>query len=120
MAEPAEATLFHVISSAVVRSAAAVGDGGIVAAGAPPPGDSAALRPALAARFNIDSGVMPMIGLNRSRAKGSEMASLFKKASDFARSRKGRELTEKAKEMAKDPETRRKIEQLRSRASRKR
>lgn len=48
------------------------------------------------------------------------MASLFKKASDFARSRKGRELTEKAKEMAKDPETRRKIEQLRSRASRKR
>ena len=48
------------------------------------------------------------------------MASLFKKAAEFARSPKGRELTAKAKEMAKDPETRRKIEELRGKAARKR
>ena len=48
------------------------------------------------------------------------MASLFSKMAQFARSPKGRELTEKAKEMAKDPETRRKLESLRGRAARKR
>jgi len=48
------------------------------------------------------------------------MASLLNKVTEFARSPKGRELTEKAKQMAKDPETRRKVESLRSRAARKR
>ena len=48
------------------------------------------------------------------------MASLFNKVAQFARSPKGRELTEKAKEMAKDPDTRRKLEQLRGKAGRKR
>ncbi len=45
--------------------------------------------------------------------------SLLNKAVQFARSPKGRELTEKAKHMAKDPETRRKIEGLRSKTARK-
>ena len=48
------------------------------------------------------------------------MASLLNKVAEFARSPKGRELTEKAKRMAKDPETRRKLEELRGRAGRKR
>jgi len=48
------------------------------------------------------------------------MASLLNKVTAFARSPKGRELTEKAKQMAKDPEKRRKLEELRGRAGRKR
>ena len=48
------------------------------------------------------------------------MASLFSKVSEFARSPKGRELAEKAKQAAKDPENRRKIEQLRGRIGKKR
>ena len=48
------------------------------------------------------------------------MASLFKKVAEFARSPQGRELAEKAKRKAKDPETRRKIEELRGKAARKR
>ncbi len=48
------------------------------------------------------------------------MGSLFSKVRDFARSPQGRELAEKAKQMAKDPEKRRQIENLRARAGRKR
>ena len=48
------------------------------------------------------------------------MASLFSKVTDFARSPKGRELADQVKRMAQDPEKRRKIEELRARASRKR
>ena len=48
------------------------------------------------------------------------MASLFNKVAQFARSPKGRELTDRAKEMAKDPDTRRKLEALRAKAGRKR
>ena len=45
--------------------------------------------------------------------------SLLTKAVQFARSPQGRKLTEKAKTMAKDPETRRKIEGLREKTARK-
>ncbi len=45
--------------------------------------------------------------------------SLFSTAARFARSPQGRKLTEKVKEKARDPETRRKIEDFRSRSARK-
>ncbi len=45
--------------------------------------------------------------------------SLFTTAARFARSPQGRKLTEKVKEKARDPETRRKIEGLRTRTARK-
>ncbi len=45
--------------------------------------------------------------------------SIFTKAIQFARSEQGRKLTEKAKHMANDPETRRKIEGLREKTARK-
>ncbi len=48
------------------------------------------------------------------------MPSLMAKISEFARSRQGRELTEKAKRAASDPNNRRKIEELRARFMRKR
>ena len=48
------------------------------------------------------------------------VASLFNKVAQFGSSRKGRQLTEKGKQLAKDPETRRKLEELRGRAGRKR
>lgn len=45
--------------------------------------------------------------------------SLFSTAARFARSPQGRKLAEKVKEKARDPETRRKIEDLRARSARK-
>lgn len=48
------------------------------------------------------------------------MAGLMSKITQFARSPKGRELTAKAQQMAKDPETKRKIAELRGGKGRKR
>lgn len=48
------------------------------------------------------------------------MASLTNKLAELARSPKGRELADKAKQYADKPENRRKVEQLRERLSRKR
>ena len=48
------------------------------------------------------------------------MASLLKKVGDFARSPQGRELIEKGKKAAKDPENRRKLQELRERLAKKR
>lgn len=45
--------------------------------------------------------------------------SLLSTAARFARSPQGRKLTEKVKEKARDPETRRKVEELRGRTARK-
>jgi hypothetical protein len=40
------------------------------------------------------------------------MASLFKRAKDFAQSPKGKQLTEEVKEQASKPENRRKVKEL--------
>ena len=48
------------------------------------------------------------------------MASLFRKASEFARSPKGRELIAKGKKAAQDPQNQRKLRELRERISKKR
>ena len=48
------------------------------------------------------------------------MAGLMNKVARFARSPQGRKLAERAKQMAQDPNNRRKIEELRGRVSRKR
>ena len=48
------------------------------------------------------------------------MASLLKKVGDFARSPQGRELIEKGKKASKDPENRRKLQELRMRLAKKR
>ena len=48
------------------------------------------------------------------------MAGLMSKVARFARSPQGRKLTDRAKQMAQDPKNRRKIDELRGRASRKR
>ncbi len=48
------------------------------------------------------------------------MAGMFGKLSQFARSPKGRELTEKAQRAAKDPATRRKIADARNRLAKRR
>ncbi len=48
------------------------------------------------------------------------MAGLMSKVARFARSPQGRKLADRAKQMANDPKNRRKVEQLRDRASRKR
>ena len=46
--------------------------------------------------------------------------SMMRKLADFARSPQGRQLAAQAKKAAKDPEQRRKIEQLRQRLASKR
>jgi hypothetical protein len=46
--------------------------------------------------------------------------SLISRVTTFARSPQGHRLTEQAKKAAKDPETRRKIEQVRRRMAKKR
>ena len=48
------------------------------------------------------------------------MASLFKKLSDFAKSPQGRQLVEKAKKAAKDPENQRKLREFREKRAKKR
>jgi Zn-dependent M32 family carboxypeptidase len=48
------------------------------------------------------------------------MASLTKLIKDFARSPKGRQLIEQAKEQASKPESRRKLEELRRRYAKRR
>ncbi len=48
------------------------------------------------------------------------MAGLMSKVTCFARSPQGRKLADRAKQMAADPKNRRRIEELRARASRKR
>jgi hypothetical protein len=48
------------------------------------------------------------------------MASLLKKLGDFARSPQGKELIEKGKKAAKDPENQRKLRELRTRLAKKR
>lgn len=48
------------------------------------------------------------------------MASLFKKLGDAAKSPQGRELIEKGKKAAQDPENQRKLKELRARVSKKR
>lgn len=48
------------------------------------------------------------------------MASLMQRIAKFARSPQGRELAEKAKQAAQDPENRKRVEDLRQRLSRKR
>ena len=49
--------------------------------------------------------------LGRSRRDGP-MASLFKRAKDFAQSPQGKQLTEEVKEQASKPENRRKLKEL--------
>jgi hypothetical protein len=51
---------------------------------------------------------------------GDVVPSLPQKLAEFARSSKGRELTQRVKETAAKPENRAKIEQLRARLARKR
>ena len=46
--------------------------------------------------------------------------SLFNKVTKFAKSPQGRKMTEDAKRVAKDPETRKKVEGLRSQFGKKR
>jgi hypothetical protein len=46
--------------------------------------------------------------------------SLMSKAARFARSPQGRKLVERGKEMAKDPETKRKLERVRAQIGKKR
>ena len=48
------------------------------------------------------------------------MASLLKKLGEVARSPQGRELVEKGKKAAQDPENQRKIRELRAKLSKKR
>jgi len=48
------------------------------------------------------------------------MPSLLSRLSEFARGPQGRALADKAKRAARDPENRKKIDQLRSKAGRKR
>jgi hypothetical protein len=48
------------------------------------------------------------------------LASLLKKLGDFARSPKGKELIDKGKRAAQDPENRRKLDELRKRVAKKR
>lgn len=48
------------------------------------------------------------------------MASLLKKLGDAAQSPQGRELIEKGKKAAQDPENQRKLKELRARLSKKR
>ncbi len=48
------------------------------------------------------------------------MASLLKKLADAARSPQGRELIEKGKKVAQDPENQRKLRELQRRLSKKR
>jgi hypothetical protein len=48
------------------------------------------------------------------------MSSLLKKLGDFARSPQGKELIEKGKKVAKDPENQRKLRELRTRLAKKR
>ena len=50
-------------------------------------------------------------GARPSRREGP-MASLFKRAKDFAQSPKGKQLTEEVKEQASKPENRRKVKEL--------
>jgi hypothetical protein len=53
-------------------------------------------------------------------AEGGRMASLTKLIKDFARSPKGQQLIEQAKEQASKPENRRKLEELRRRYAKRR
>ena len=48
------------------------------------------------------------------------MASLFKRAKDFAQSQKGKKLTEEVKDQASKPENRRKLKELGQRFKKKR
>jgi len=48
------------------------------------------------------------------------MASLFKRAKDFAQSPKGKKLTEEVKDQASKPENRRKLKELGQRFKKKR
>lgn len=48
------------------------------------------------------------------------MASLMQRIAKFARSPQGRELADKAKQAAQDPENRKRVEDLRRRLGRKR
>ena len=48
------------------------------------------------------------------------MGSLLKRLGDFARSPQGRELIEKGKKAAQDPEKQRKLRELRARIAKKR
>jgi ribosomal protein L29 len=48
------------------------------------------------------------------------MASIVKRLADLARSPQGRQLAEKAKQAAQDPENRKRLEELRKRVARKR
>lgn len=52
--------------------------------------------------------------------EGTQMASLLKKLGDAARGPQGRELIEKGKKAAQDPENQRKLKELRARLSKKR
>ena len=51
---------------------------------------------------------------------GFDMAGMLGKLSQLARSPKGRELTERAQRIARDPETRRKIANARKRVGKRR
>jgi hypothetical protein len=52
--------------------------------------------------------------------KGGPMASLFKRAKDFAQSPEGKKLTEEVKEQASKPENRRKLKEFGQRFMKKR
>jgi hypothetical protein len=56
----------------------------------------------------------------RPAAGGNPLASMMKRLADLARSPQGRQMAEKAKRAAQDPQNRRRIEDLRQRITKKR
>jgi hypothetical protein len=64
-------------------------------------------------------GALPRPG-TAAFTKDRPMASLFKRAKDFAQSPKGKQLTEEVKEQASKPENRRKVKEFGQRFMKKR
>ena len=75
-----------------------------------PLGVSAGLECAIP-RAGGDDRRPPAAGTSASRREGP-MASLFKRAKDFAQSPQGKQLTEEVKEQASKPENRRKLKEF--------
>jgi hypothetical protein len=72
--------------------------------------------PALAATI----GAPPAAGVSPPRRKDRPVASLFKRAKDFAQSPEGKKLTEEVKEQAGKPDNRRKLKEFGQRFMKKR
>ena len=65
-------------------------------------------------------GAAPAAGGPRPSRRDRPVASLFKRAKDFAQSPKGKQLTEEVKEQASKPENRRKVKEFGQRFMKKR